>query len=772
MLPLGADDPRVIGEFRLHARLGAGGMGRVYLASSPGGRAVAVKVVHAHLARDAAFLRRFRREVATAQAVNGAYTAPVVAAGPDDDPPWLATAYVAGPSLHEAVAETGPLPQDAVEKLAAGLAEALHVIHNSGLVHRDLKPANVLLADDGPRVIDFGIARALDSTEVTLAGSVLGTPSFMSPEQAQGQPTGPTSDMFSLGSVVYFAATGTGPFGSGNHAVLLYRIVHTEPDLSRLPPEVRDLVAACLAKEPAKRPTPAEVATSLMGALPPGDSLPVFWPAPVVLLIADHQARFTARLMAAEPPSPEGLTVPVAPVSPLARATALPPPVPVAPLTPATAPPPLVPVTPPLTTEDEPARAGVAPAAQTGPIPGMGRRRALAALAGAATAGLVVGGWELTRPGPPRSRTAGVDLAAKSHASSARPGTKLWSFETNGKVGSVAVAGGVAYVGTAQRAVYALNALTGRLLWRHLMDTGKTSCLATASGVVIAANGYNGVQPTGYIGGVYGLDARTGKLLWNVDAAGATGLATAGDVVYAATAIKTNLTGGITALSTGTGELLWTFDFPANVDIQTGVAVVGNFVYTTTTHGEIYALNATTGDMLWRFANPSVEFRNGLLVTDGVVYASSAGTSTGTSNPVLYALQAGTGRMLWQHSLGASPYGATIDAAGGVIFAGIVRVANSPSPGAGELSALNAATGQLLWQVPVTGGMFAVAAGPGNVIYSTNDYKVLDAWQASTGNHLWSYRAPGAVNSGVQVLDGIAYFGSADRRVYAVAARP
>jgi eukaryotic-like serine/threonine-protein kinase len=328
MLPLDADDPRVIGEFRLHARLGAGGMGRVYLASSPGGRAVAVKVVHAHLARDAAFRGRFRHEVAAAQAVNGAYATPVVAAGPDDDPPWLATAYVAGPSLQEAVAETGPLPEDAVRKLAAGLAEALRAIHDRGLVHRDLKPANVLLADDGPRVIDFGIARALDGTVQTVAGSVLGTPSFMSPEQAQGQPTGPASDVFSLGSVVYFAATGTGPFGSGNPAVMLYRIVHTEPDLDRLPSSVRDLVAACLAKDPALRPGPAGLTASLMGALPPTDSPPAFWPAPVARLIADYQAQFAARLMAAEPPSAEAVTLAVAPLSlplPAAQVTPSPP---------------------------------------------------------------------------------------------------------------------------------------------------------------------------------------------------------------------------------------------------------------------------------------------------------------------------------------------------------------------------------------------------------------------------------------------------------------
>jgi serine/threonine protein kinase len=181
MLPLSAEDPRMIGEFRLHARLGSGGMGRVYLASSPGGRAVAVKVVHPHLARDGAFIGRFRREVAAALVVNGGYAAPVIAAGPDDDPPWLATAYVPGPSLQEAVTGTGPLPDDAVLKLAAGLAEALRVVHHCGLVHRDLKPGNVLLAADGPRVIDFGIARALD-------GSALAATSFQFSAAPSGEP--------------------------------------------------------------------------------------------------------------------------------------------------------------------------------------------------------------------------------------------------------------------------------------------------------------------------------------------------------------------------------------------------------------------------------------------------------------------------------------------------------------------------------------------------------------------------------------------------------
>src|SRR5215469_3497342 len=188
MSPLGDDDPSRIGEFRLSGRLGGGGMGRVFLGFSPGGRAVAVKLIHPELAHDQGFRERFRREVAAARRVSGIYTAPVVAAGPDDPIPWLATAFVPGPSLAHLVATHGPLPPEAVWKLAGGLAEALSVIHSSGLVHRDLKPANVLLALDGPRVIDFGISQALGTPGLTTAGVVVGTPAFMSPEQAQGMP--------------------------------------------------------------------------------------------------------------------------------------------------------------------------------------------------------------------------------------------------------------------------------------------------------------------------------------------------------------------------------------------------------------------------------------------------------------------------------------------------------------------------------------------------------------------------------------------------------
>ena len=287
-----------MGPYRLRARLGAGGMGQVFLGYSPGGRAVAVKVIHRELAGDPEFRNRFRREVAAASAVSGAYTAPVIAAGPDDDPPWLATVYVPGPSLAEAVHTAGPLPPASVWRLAGGLVEALQAVHACGLVHRDLKPANVLLALDGPRMIDFGISRALEKTAMTSTGMIVGTPSYMSPEQAEGTRVGTPSDVFSFGCVIVFAATGTGPFGHGPQASLLYRVVHSAPALAEVPGGLRGLAAGCLAKVPADRPTLDELQAAIAAGRAPdeGDALASFWPVAVTGLIRSYQARLTTEL--------------------------------------------------------------------------------------------------------------------------------------------------------------------------------------------------------------------------------------------------------------------------------------------------------------------------------------------------------------------------------------------------------------------------------------------------------------------------------------------
>src|ERR1700736_3951524 len=279
MRALAPDDPHVIGEYRLRARLGAGGMGRVYLGLSPAGRAVAIKVVNPDLAGNAEFLHRFAQEVAAARAVSGIYTAPVVASGLNEHPPWLATAFVPGPALDQVVTEHGPLPEQALRPLLAGLVEALQAIHACGVVHRDLKPANVLLATDGPRVIDFGISRATDGTALTAAGVVFGTPVFMSPEQAEGRGADPASDVFALGCVVAYAAVGAGPFGTGTAAAILYRVVHSEPVLDGTPPRLREVIAACLAKDPAARPTLRALSSAISrGMDATGPSAVAFWP--------------------------------------------------------------------------------------------------------------------------------------------------------------------------------------------------------------------------------------------------------------------------------------------------------------------------------------------------------------------------------------------------------------------------------------------------------------------------------------------------------------
>ncbi|MDH6705066.1 serine/threonine protein kinase [Kitasatospora sp. MAA19] len=258
--PLHPDDPREVGGYRLFARLGAGGMGRVYLSYTPGGRPVALKVVRPEFAEDGEFRRRFAQEVSNAQRIHGLYTAQVIdSGGLDSDAPWLVTAYVPGPSLQQVVREHGALPVRTVLLLIGGIAEALQAIHSVEVVHRDLKPANVLVAGDGPRVIDFGIARAADATALTGTGYRIGSPAFMSPEQAQGRPVTPATDVFALGALAAYVAGGTAPFGDGPDTAVLYRVVHEEPDLTAVPADLRELVERCLAKSPEDRPLPAEI---------------------------------------------------------------------------------------------------------------------------------------------------------------------------------------------------------------------------------------------------------------------------------------------------------------------------------------------------------------------------------------------------------------------------------------------------------------------------------------------------------------------------------
>ncbi|MEO3752371.1 bifunctional serine/threonine-protein kinase/ABC transporter substrate-binding protein [Streptomyces sp. B6B3] len=404
---LAAGDPRQVGRYRVLARLGAGGMGLVFLARSPGGRPVAVKVVRAELADDPRFRQRFAREIAAARRVNSFFTAGVVDADPEGSPPWLATAYVAGVSLVEAVTAHGPWAERSVRALGAGLVEALEAIHGVGMVHRDLKPSNVLLAPDGPRVIDFGISLAVEDTGLTQTGSVVGTPGFMSPEQLTGAPVGPPSDVFALGAVLAYAATGSGPFGTGSAHGINFRAVYEPPELGGVAPGLRELLWRCLEKDPGRRPAVAELldrlaeaddATGDAEAGPPAATAlgTADWlPAPV----ADTVGQANNAVLPSTPPPPAA--TPTAPTTP-----------------PATTPTP--PTAPPLSTT-----APTATAASTTPPPPAGApsgylppgftpagppvppntkprvsRRALLTGAGATAAVATVGGlvWQLTRP--------------------------------------------------------------------------------------------------------------------------------------------------------------------------------------------------------------------------------------------------------------------------------------------------------------------------------------------------------------------------------------
>ncbi|MGX1269497.1 protein kinase domain-containing protein [Streptomyces phaeoluteigriseus] len=268
-MPLFKDDPRSLGGYRIVDRLGAGGMGVVYRARSRSGRDVAVKVVHAQYAEDAVFRTRFRQEIEAVRRVSGAFTAPVVDADPEAARPWMATLYVPAPSLADRIRADGPLSDPELRRLALGLVEALRDIHRAGVVHRDLKPANVLMAEDGPRVIDFGISRAAENQTLTETGHMIGTPPFMSPEQlTDARSVGPASDVFSLGALLVFAATGRGPFDADSPYLTAYRVMNEEPAVQTLAPALRPLVARCLAKPAADRPSLDDLAKEFADAFP------------------------------------------------------------------------------------------------------------------------------------------------------------------------------------------------------------------------------------------------------------------------------------------------------------------------------------------------------------------------------------------------------------------------------------------------------------------------------------------------------------------------
>lgn len=263
MMRLRREDPRVVGSFRLHRRLGAGGMGVVYLGSDRRGQRVALKVIRPDLAEDQEFRSRFAREVSAARRIRGGCTARLVAADLEADRPWFATQYVPGPSLHDKVADEGPLSAAEVASIGAALSEGLVAVHEAGVVHRDLKPSNILLSPKGPRIIDFGIAWATGASTLTHVGTAVGSPGFLAPEQVRGAAVTPATDVFALGATLAYAATADSPFGHGSSEVMLYRVVHEEPHLYDVHDALAPLVRACLAKDPEDRPSTLQLSMRL-----------------------------------------------------------------------------------------------------------------------------------------------------------------------------------------------------------------------------------------------------------------------------------------------------------------------------------------------------------------------------------------------------------------------------------------------------------------------------------------------------------------------------
>jgi outer membrane protein assembly factor BamB len=657
-----------------------GGMGKVYLATGERGL-LAVKVVHPGLAHDDTFRSRFRHEIANGRKVGEPWALAVVDADADAPSPWLATAYVPGPSLDRAVAATGPLPEPTVRLLAAALAESLAHIHGVGLVHRDVKPSNVLLGPERPYLIDLGIARAAEGTQLTATGAIIGTPAFMSPEQAEGDEAGAASDVFSLGSVLVFAATGRGPFGEGSSFAIMRRISDDPPDLGGTAEPVRSIAEACLAKRPSDRPSAAEV----VGLLAVAPTLTAGWlPARITALVqapdTDHTVRGAntrhghTALMPAEPErrpligrrallagaSVAGVVAVagVATAAVVGRRTS----------TPQAAPPPVTAPAVPEPTQRWNAAggpsAGVAVIADGGAVHvgGSNSRPTLATF----DAGTGARRWAFDMPQVERSflldatnfAVAGgsVCVAADGaiHAVDATTGTTRWTVPLDERHDGLRVGVGAAdalYVANRDR-LEKRDPASGRVLWAY---TGIATAAPTTDGARCFIQ--DGLSITA-------LAADTGRMIWRHDVeqnllirlAAADGLVCGVD----------DTSGTLMALDAVTGTVRWSATVPQRPsnDPRRLAAVGSGVVCVTSDDNQVHAFSADTGALLWvrpdRAAGEGA-VRTSPVIADGLVYA-------GGDNGRVYAWDAASGSQRWVKPTGMGPITA-VGAAGGTVFA-------------------------------------------------------------------------------------------------------
>ncbi|MFJ6690479.1 PQQ-binding-like beta-propeller repeat protein [Streptomyces sp. NPDC091294] len=722
---LRASDPQQVGPYRLAARLGSGGMGSVYLGQSPGGRTVAVKVVRPDLAEEIGFQRRFAREVAAARRVNGAFTAGVVDADPTGTPPWLATEFVQGMALGAAVEVYGPWPVSHVLRLGAGLAEALTQIHAAGVVHRDLKPSNILLAQNGPRVIDFGISAVSEATALTQTGTMVGTPGYTAPEQLTGTRTGPAADVFALGAVLVYTATGTGPFGAGASHAVAYRTVHEPPVLEHLHPVLRAVVESCLAKDPGRRPTVARLMTELLAAAAGSDG--------------------TAR-----PFRPDGDWLPPAVARAVSRAAGLRPVGPTGQLPPQG--PPTEGATGPLTPRP-------ASTAEVAPFPararGTTRRRALLGIAGAAAvAGIGAGGW---LSGIGRGGTG----AAPASALSRPAGTLRWKSyaiadaddEVSDDLANLTFVDGLVHA-AGRTALYALSAERGDKKWTYAPG----SKWERVNPAVAAAGGtlYLGVDGT-----VHALRVATGTKLWVQSTAGDFAHPTVhGEALYTvsvdAEGSEFHTRSWLYAASAKTGTETWSKESDRD---QTPVTVAGDSLYSGV-GGVLLARHPDTGGTRWRYDTGGYSLY-APAVSGGTVYISGLGP--GPDESAVYAVSAATGEKLWEvreSGLFFVPPTATGET---------VLVGNLLGSEQNILRALDARTGRVIWKRQLADDSLTRPVTADGTVYVVGD-GVLYALRADTGTTVWRYATKTSVRAAPLVVGDTVYLSTATGKVCAIGA--
>ncbi|MET4659965.1 outer membrane protein assembly factor BamB/tRNA A-37 threonylcarbamoyl transferase component Bud32 [Streptomyces sp. PvP037] len=732
-------DPRRIGPFEVLGRLGAGGMGLVYLARSASGRRVAIKTVRTELAEDQLFRVRFTREVEAARAVSGFYTAAVVDADPRAAVPWLATAYVPAPSLEEIVNECGPLPAQAVRWLAAGVAEALQSIHGAGLVHRDLKPSNVLVVEDGPRVIDFGIASGVSNTRLTMTNVAVGTPAYMSPEQAKDSRsvTG-ASDVFSLGSMLVFAATGHPPFHGANPVETVFMLLREGPDLDGLPDELRPLIEACMQMEATARPNPADLqaqlAPHLFGSGSDDSGTASAWlPERAVSLIETRRGgRPAPRPVHGSGRSAGGARPHVPPP---------PPHDPVVPPLPSMPAPVGAPVGAPTGAPDGPVRLAGA-AMPIGPGPRVADTRAAAVKAPPPEAALAAV-WSKPRPG-----VNGADPAVPAPAAPPEQpgGWRPWRFRMSNDVwGTPAVDGDLVYVTSFE--VHALDVATGR---RRFKTRDVAWSMAVADGRIHASDG-----PT-----LFALDAREGGDLWRLstDAWVYSLKADRGTVVTGTRG------GGVQGWEASTGQKLWEVggcqtDFESP---EAGPALHEGTVYVWQ-DARLRALDARTGDERWSYPIGDAASCGGVPVrvthaSDGYVYVC-AGTR-------VLALETASGHVRWHFEAPAVFLAPPAFVTGPAVTGGGVYLADY----LGTVYALDATDGRDRWRIatesrastePILVAAGHVHVGSGKGLYTLD---------AVTGTPKWRFQSGGEIVGAPVVAEGRIHFGSSDHLLYTLKA--